>query len=141
MKQAERDNEQLGIIVKYCERIETARQHFGNDFELFSASTPYQDSCSLCLIQIGEAVGRLSDEYRGNHPQIDWRAIYGMRCHCASFAKSAFENRVVLWMRGRCPKSGVASLQMGAASPSRRNGQGTLVYPKAMPFPTPSSAS
>lgn len=35
MKQAERDNEQLGIIVKYCERIEAARQHFGNDFELF----------------------------------------------------------------------------------------------------------
>lgn len=81
MKQAERDNEQLGIIVKYCERIETARQYFGNDFELFSASTPYQDSYSLCLIQIGEAVGRLSDEYRENHPQIDWRAIYGMRCH------------------------------------------------------------
>lgn len=81
MKQAERDNEQLGIIARYCERINAARRHFGNSFELFSTCEPYQDSCSLCLIQIGEAVRRLSDEYRMAHPQVDWHAIYGMRCH------------------------------------------------------------
>lgn len=81
MKQAERDNEQLGIILKYSERLALAQQHFDGDFELFSACEPYQDSCSLCLIQIGEAVGRLSDSYRSEHPQIEWHAICGMRCH------------------------------------------------------------
>lgn len=81
MKQAERDNEQLGIILQYCDRLDAAKQYFNGEFELFLNCEPYQDSCSLCLIQIGEAVGRLSDDYRTKHPQIDWHAIYGMRCH------------------------------------------------------------
>lgn len=102
MKQVERDNDQLGIILKYCERLDAAKQHFDGDFELFSSSEPYQDSCSLCLIQIGEAVGRLSESYRTEHPQIDWHAIYGMRCHLvhgydhfdAEIAWDAIENHV-----------------------------------------------
>lgn len=81
MKQAERDNEQLGIILKYCNRLDSSKELFGNSFDIFSSCEPYQDSCTLCLIQIGEAVGRLSDDYREKHPQIDWHAIYGMRCH------------------------------------------------------------
>lgn len=81
MQQTERDNEQLGIILRYCERLDEARNHFGDSYDVFLSSIPYQDSCSLCLIQVGEAVNRLSNEFRERHPYIDWRAIYGMRCH------------------------------------------------------------
>ncbi len=35
----------------------------------------------MCLIQIGEATARLSDGFKEKHPEIDWRRIYGMRCH------------------------------------------------------------
>ena len=56
MDQSERDNDQLGIIIRYCDRLNVSRSHFGSTFEVFSASEPFQDSCSLCLIQIGEAV-------------------------------------------------------------------------------------
>lgn len=80
MKQVERDNDQLGIILQYCNRLDHAHSHFGTSYDVFIECEPYQDSCSLCLIQIGEAVGRLSDEFKEKHPQIDWRAIYGMRC-------------------------------------------------------------
>lgn len=81
MDQSERDNDQLGIIIRYCERLDKSKVHFGANFESFSNSEPYQDSCSLCLIQIGEAVNRLSKEFRNKHPQIEWSKIYGMRCH------------------------------------------------------------
>lgn len=81
MRQSERDNDQLGVILHYCTRLDVSLERFGRTFEAFSDDIPFQDSCSLCLIQIGEAVGRLSDEFKLQHPEMDWRRIYGMRCH------------------------------------------------------------
>lgn len=73
MRQAERDNDQLGAILRYCGRLDAALEHFGQTFEDFCTSVPFQDSCSLCLIQIGEATARLSDGFKEKHPEIDWR--------------------------------------------------------------------
>jgi uncharacterized protein with HEPN domain len=81
MKLAERDNEQLGVIIVYCERLHSSVARFGDSFEAFQNDEQYQDSVSLCLIQIGEAVNRLSNEFRKLNADIDWRRIYGMRCH------------------------------------------------------------
>ena len=81
MQQAERDNDQLGIILRYCNRLAIALDHFGASYETFSTDVTFQDSCSLCLIQIGEAVNRLSDDFKTQHAEIEWRQIYGMRCH------------------------------------------------------------
>lgn len=81
MKRDERDIEQLYIILRYCDRLELAQTRFGNSYEEFCTDVPFQDSCSLCLIQIGEAVNRLSDEFCNGHPEIEWQRIYGMRCH------------------------------------------------------------
>ena len=102
MRQGERDNDQLGIILHYCKRLDAAKQHFGNDYAEFQRSEPYQDSCSLCLIQIGEAVNRLSDDFKSAHPDIAWQRIYGMRCHLvhgyemfdAEIAWDAIENHI-----------------------------------------------
>ena len=81
MKQAERDMDQLHVILRYCRRIDEAIARFSPSFEVFEADTVFQDSCSLCLIQIGEAVNRLSNEYVSAHPEIEWSRIYRMRCH------------------------------------------------------------
>lgn len=81
MRPAERDNDQLGIILRYCERLDASLERFGRSYEAFAEDIPFQDSCSLCLIQVGEAVGRLSDEFKRAHPEVEWRRIYGMRCH------------------------------------------------------------
>lgn len=81
MLQAERDNDQLGIILRYCERLDMAVDRFGNSYEAFAADIPFQDSCSLCLIQIGEAVNRISAEFKDVHPEVEWARIYGMRNH------------------------------------------------------------
>lgn len=98
----QRDNEQLGMIIHYCERLDLAKKHFGDSYEQFLALEPFQDSCSLCLIQIGEAVNRLSGAFRDSHPEIEWRKIYGMRNHLvhayeifdAEIAWDAIENYI-----------------------------------------------
>lgn len=81
MKQAERDLDQLHVILRYCDRLDKAMSRFGRNFETFATDTVYQDSCSLCIIQIGEAVNRLSTSFTAGHPEIDWHRVYGMRCH------------------------------------------------------------
>ncbi len=102
MDPQERDNDQLGVILHYCDRLEAARKFFGDSFEKFCEVTPYQDSCSLCIIQIGEAVNRLSEDFRNSHGEIAWSKIYGMRCHLvhgyemfdAEIAWDAIENYI-----------------------------------------------
>ncbi|WP_283171312.1 HepT-like ribonuclease domain-containing protein [Curtanaerobium respiraculi] len=81
MKREERDREQLHTILRYCDRLDAARNTFEDGYREFCTNTPYQDSCSLCLIQIGEAVNRLSAAFRTEHPAIPWHRIYGMRNH------------------------------------------------------------
>lgn len=81
MNVEEKDNDQLGLIIHYCDRLAISQIHFGETYEAFVKSEPYQDSCSLCFIQIGEAVNRLSKAFREKHPEVEWSKIYGMRCH------------------------------------------------------------
>lgn len=81
MRQSDRDIDQLHIIKRYCQRLGEAVNRFGDDYDTFAADSVFQDSCSLCIIQIGEAVNRLSNEFTVAHPEIDWSRIYGMRCH------------------------------------------------------------
>ena len=81
MRQDERDLEQLHVILRYCARLDAAQKKFDCDYRVFEEDTVYQDSCALCIIQIGEAVHRLSNAFTAAHPEIDWNRIYGMRCH------------------------------------------------------------
>lgn len=81
MLQAEQDIEQLATILRYCSRLDSSIERFGRSFDTFKEDIPFQDSCALCLIQIGEAVNRISDDFKEKHPEVPWRRIYGMRCH------------------------------------------------------------
>ena len=101
MRRAERDIDQLAAILRYCDRLAKAIERFGADFAAFEADTVYQDSCSLCIIQIGEAVGRLSAEFTEAHPEIDWRRVYGMRCHLVHGYES-FDAEIVWDAIERC---------------------------------------
>lgn len=81
MLQSERDIEQLHVILRYCRRLDEALARFGADYATFERDSIFQDSCSLCIIQMGEAVNRLSSEFTEAHPEIEWSKVYGMRCH------------------------------------------------------------
>ena len=81
MNRDERDLDQLHVILRFCDRLEQAIERFGRSYEAFERDVVFQDSCSLCIIQIGEAVNRLSAEFTAAHPEIEWARIYGMHCH------------------------------------------------------------
>ena len=75
----EKDKRTINIVIHYCNRMEDYSNRFNNDKEIYLSDKLYQDACALVIIQIGEFVGRLSDEFRDNHQEINWREITGMR--------------------------------------------------------------
>ena len=75
------DNDKKAIekIIYYCDRLHEHVLAFGNSKEEYITNKQYQDACSLVIIQIDEQVGRLSDEFKNQHSDIDWIGIKGMR--------------------------------------------------------------
>ena len=66
-------------IVKYCDDINFLIQKFNNDFANYINDISFQYSCNMCIIQIGELISRLSEDFRQQHKEIPWKAITGFR--------------------------------------------------------------
>lgn len=45
----------------------------------FCESSTYRNAVAMCLLQIGELVNKLSDDFKARYNGIPWRAIKGMR--------------------------------------------------------------
>ena len=69
----------LRHILSYCGQIDEAVERFGAERAAFEADSVYHNAVSLCILQIGELVGNLTDEFRASHPSIPWREIKLMR--------------------------------------------------------------
>ena len=78
-----RDRDIVEHIFRYCEQVETAHQDFGQSRQRFDESTTYQNAVSMCILQIGELVGHLSDEFKEVNSVIPWHKIRGMRNYVA----------------------------------------------------------
>ena len=74
-----RDLSILSHIHAYCVQIEEAVSRFGKNEDLFLRDDVYHNAVALCILQIGELVGLMSDEFRSAHTQIPWREIKLMR--------------------------------------------------------------
>lgn len=79
MKPLDRNISILEHIVAYCVQIEETVQRFGDSRETFQQDAIYRNAAALCILQIGELVGKLSDEFRAQHPAVPWRQIKAMR--------------------------------------------------------------
>lgn len=77
MKTSDREN--IRKMIKYCEDVASLLEEYNNDYESYVNKISFQYSCNMCIIQIGELVGRLSDELLDAHKEIPWYAIKGMR--------------------------------------------------------------
>lgn len=75
----ERDMSILRHIYSYCVQIDKTVGRFGNDIALFQGDFVYRNAVAMCLLQIGELAGHLSEEYRNEHPQMPWRQIKALR--------------------------------------------------------------
>ena len=75
----ERDLNKLDMIIHYCDRISSHIERFGDSMEDFRDDWAYRDACSLCVAQIGELVGDLSEGLKEKNPDIEWKRIKGLR--------------------------------------------------------------
>lgn len=74
-----RDINVIKHIIEYCSQIQETNKEFKDDYKVFAVSNTYRNALSLCILQIGELVTVLSDEFKEAHPQIPWRDIKAMR--------------------------------------------------------------
>ncbi len=75
-----KDQSILQHIKRYCCDIEIFIERFGKDFNIFVSDRAYFNAVSMCILQIGELSGSLSEEYRTKTAkQIPWSNIKGMR--------------------------------------------------------------
>ena len=81
MTKQDKNRGRLKHILEYCEKIKIAASVFDGNYETFAEDKNYQarDVCSFYILQIGELVGGLTDDFKAANPHIPWRAIKGMR--------------------------------------------------------------
>ena len=75
----ERTIKVLQTIVKHCNIIEETKKHFGVQYSDFENNNIYQNAILTPVIQIGELVKKLPDEFRNKYNEMPWRNIAGMR--------------------------------------------------------------
>jgi len=73
------DDALLRCIINYCAEIESDRARFGDSLDDFMEDRSYQRSCCMNLLQIGESVRKLSDEFKARNNEMDWTAVIGFR--------------------------------------------------------------
>ena len=83
MPATNRDRDIVEHILRYCNQVETAHQDFGRSKDKFADSTTYQNAISMCILQIGELTGRLTDDFKTANAEIPWHKIRGMRNYVA----------------------------------------------------------
>ena len=69
MKPLDRDHSILEHIVSYCDQIEQTVERFGDDYSVFQTDPIYRNAVALCILQIGELVGKLSETFRAQHAE------------------------------------------------------------------------
>ena len=75
-----RDAQLLEHILDYCIVIANSLSFVDNSYDLFSNNIDIQQSIAFSILQIGELVGRLSEDLRSSTvTEINWNAIEGMR--------------------------------------------------------------
>ena len=66
-------------MIDYCQSIENILIELDYNYDDFVSNEIFQLAASMCIIQIGEYVTRLSDEFKDKNNHIPWNIIKGMR--------------------------------------------------------------
>jgi uncharacterized protein with HEPN domain len=95
MNELEKNINIIKEIISYCDEIQEARERFGNSYEALSNDKHYQNSVSMCILQIGELTGLLTEDFRKKYDGVPWRDIKNMRNITAHDYKSMILK--ILW--------------------------------------------
>lgn len=69
----------LQKIIQYCDDIGRMLEKHNFSKEDFENDMEFQFANGMCIIQIGELVARLDEDFVKKYPDIPWRQIKGMR--------------------------------------------------------------
>jgi len=73
------DSSLLGYMLKYCKQIQETSAEFDNSKDKFDESATFRNAICLCLLQIGELVSVLSDDFKKDNPDMQWKEIKLLR--------------------------------------------------------------
>jgi len=79
MNKDRRDASILRKIANYCDEIADTIAFFGSSYDLLNDNKIYQNAAAMCILQIGELAGHLSEDFRLSHSDMPWRQIKTMR--------------------------------------------------------------
>lgn len=74
-----RDERILRHMLTWCIQNDEAHQQYDHSRQSFNQVSAYRNAVSMCLFQICELAGHLSDEFKDIHPELPWHQIRGMR--------------------------------------------------------------
>lgn len=74
-----RDRIILRKIVQYVDEITFTLRRFELDYDKFGVDFVAKNAIAMCVLQIGELVGKLSEDLKGKYHAMPWAAIKAMR--------------------------------------------------------------
>ena len=78
------DLDRIRHVKQYCEDIANTILRFGDSPDVFLKDIDFYNSISMSIMQIGELVGDLSENFKDTtRSQMPWGLIRGMRNHFA----------------------------------------------------------
>lgn len=79
----DRDITVLKKIIQYADEIGGTITRFNLDLNKFKADYVVKNAISMCVLQIGELVGTLTDDVKTKYNKMPWRDIVSIRNRAA----------------------------------------------------------
>ncbi|MGM9936370.1 MAG: DUF86 domain-containing protein [Candidatus Ornithomonoglobus sp.] len=74
-----RDNIILKKIIQYADEIQATIDRFSLTIDKFASDFVVKNAISMCILQIGELVGNLTEDFKTANNSVPWREIKAMR--------------------------------------------------------------
>ena len=74
-----RNHDALSHIIEYCDDVASFLSAVPDGIDSFRENKSFRYSISMCVLQIGELAGKLTDDFKEQYDGIPWKAIKGMR--------------------------------------------------------------
>ncbi len=71
----DKDYRTVSKMIEYCDNVASFLDGLGDNFEAYRADVQTRYACDMCVMQIGELVGRISDELKASRPSVPWAQI------------------------------------------------------------------
>ena len=91
----DRDITVLMKIVQYVNEITGTIARFDLDLDKLKSDYVAKNAISMCIMQIGELVGKLTEEFKVAHDKMPWKDIVGLR-NIAAHAYGSMDMEI-LW--------------------------------------------